>query len=140
MSSSETEANKALVRGFFRAWSADDLDAAIALTDPDGDWWIITFGEDLRMSDWTDRIRRKRPLFRAPPRFEIDCLTAEENRVSVLARGFSTLEDGRPYDNVYHYLIECDGGRIVRGREFCDPRLSDAAFRGGERMAFAISP
>jgi ketosteroid isomerase-like protein len=140
----DIEANKALVREFFRRWSAVDLDGMCELTDPDGIYWMITFGEDLRFEDWTDRVKRKRQLFREPPRFELQYVTAEADRVSVVARGYSVLEDGTPdgvrYDNVYHWLFQIRDGRLTSAREFCDPRLSDAVFREGQCMTFEVSP
>lgn len=141
---SDLEANKAIVREFFRRWSAPDLDAMCELTDPDGVYWMVTFGKELRFQDWTDRVKRKFRLFREPPRFELQHLTAEEDRVSVVAKGHSVIEDGTPegtrYDNTYHWLMVAADGRLVRADEFCDPRLSDAVFRGGQRMTFEVSP
>jgi ketosteroid isomerase-like protein len=140
----DIDANKAVVREFFRRWSAVDLDGMSELTDPEGVYWHITFAEDLRFGDWTDRVKRKLQRFREPPRFELEYLTAEEDRVSVVARGYSVVEDNTPagarYDNTYHWLMQLRDGRIFRAQEFCDPRLSDAVFRGGERMTFAVSP
>jgi len=139
-----TEANKALVRGFFHRWSLADLDGMCELTDPNGRYWMVTFGEDIRLQDWTDRVKRKLHLFREPPRFELLYLTADEERVSVVAKGYSVIEDGTPegtrYDNTYHWLMRVRGGRLVGADEFCDPRLSDAVFRGGQRMTFEVSP
>jgi ketosteroid isomerase-like protein len=136
----DLEGNKAVVREYFRRWSEVDLDGMCELTDPSGSFWNITFGEDLRMVDWTDRIRKKLPLYKVPPSFKIGVMTAEEDRVAFLADGFSTLTDGRPYNNTYFYLMTIRNGVIAATREFCDPRLSDLAFRAGSRMTFAVSP
>ena len=136
----DLEANKAVVREYFKRWSAVDLDGMCELIEPNGSFWNVTFGEELRMVDWTDRIRKKLPLYKVPPSFKLGVMTAEEDRVAFPADGFSTLADGRPYNNVYLYLMTCRNGLIVGTREFCDPRLSDLAFRGGGRMAFADSP
>lgn len=131
-----TEANKALVRGFFDRWSLADLDGMCELTDPDGRYWMVTFGEDLRLQDWTDRIRSKAASLRQGTRYDIEQMTAEAGRVSVLARGRSVLENGAEYANRYHFLFQVADGRIVGCMEFSDPRLADAAFRGGKRAAF----
>jgi ketosteroid isomerase-like protein len=136
----DPEANKALVREYFQRWSAVDLDGMCELVDPNGSFWNITFGEDLLLVDWTDRIRKKLPLYSVPPAFEVGVMTAEEDRVSMLADGYSTLADGTPYNNTYFYFVVCRDGLIVSVREFCDPRLSDLAFRSGNRIPFAISP
>jgi ketosteroid isomerase-like protein len=136
----DLEANKALVREYFKRWSEVDLDGMCELTEPSGSFWNITFGEDLRMVDWTDRIRKKLPLYKVPPAFKIGVMTAEEDRVAFLADAWSTLTDGRPYNNTYSYHVTVRNGLIVATREYADPRLSDLAFRGGSRMNFAVSP
>jgi uncharacterized protein len=129
-------ADKGLVRRFLDAWSEGDLDAAFALTDPDGTVWMLSFGQEIRMGDWTDRIRSKAASLRQGTRYDIEQMTAEAGRVSVLARGRSVLENGAEYANRYHFLFQVADGRIVGCMEFSDPRLADAAFRGGKRAAF----
>jgi ketosteroid isomerase-like protein len=131
-----TDADKTLVRRFLDAWSDGDLDAAFALTDPNGTVWMLSFGQELRMGDWTERIRAKAANLQRGTRYVIDQMTAEAGRVSVLADGSSVLGNGSEYANRYHFLFEVADGRIVRCMEFSDPRVADAAFRGGKRTAF----
>jgi ketosteroid isomerase-like protein len=139
----DLEANKEVVREFFRRWSATDVDGMRELIDVDGVYWMITSGADLRYGDWTDRVRNTLVRFRDTPRFEVQFLTAEEDRVSVVAQGYSLVEDGTPegvrYDNIYHWLMEVRDGRIMNAQEFCDPRLADAVFRGGRRMPSEVT-
>jgi uncharacterized protein len=135
-----SRADKALVRRFLDAWSDGDLDAAFALTHPDGTVWVLSFGQDIRMGDWTERIRTKAASLQQGTRYDIKQMTAEAGRVSVLADGRSVLADGTEYANRYHYLFEVADGRIVRCMEFSDPRIADAAFRGGKRAAFREAP
>ena len=47
-------------------------------------------------------------------------LTAEDNRVAVIAEGQGTMSDGRVYSNLYHWYIEADGNRITFVREYGD--------------------
>jgi ketosteroid isomerase-like protein len=113
------------------------------ITDPDGVYWDITFGEDLRFEEWTDQVKLKVHQYREAPSFELRCLTAEDDRVSVVAKGYSLIEDGTPagvrYDNTYHWLMQVRDGRIVQAKKFCDPRLSDDVFRAGQRRPFEVS-
>jgi len=118
---------KAVIRQFFERWSASDIDGAFELTDPEGEWWHITFGETIAIGEWAERARRNQTLCSHPPVFTLGTMTQEDDRISVLATMTSTLLGGRTYWNQYHYLIKVRDGRIVWGREFSDPRLSDAA-------------
>jgi uncharacterized protein len=134
--SAASDADKELVRGFLDYWSNGDLDEAFRATDPDGLVWMLSFGQDIRMGDWTDRIRTKASALREGTRYAIELMTSEDGRVSVIASGSSVLADGTPYANRYHYLFEVANGLIVRVLEFSDPRLADAAFRGGKAASF----
>ena len=121
---------KAVIRQFFGRWSARDLDAAFELTDPEGEWWHLTFGEKITIGEWEKRVRRNETLCGEPAVFTLGTMTQEGDRVSVLATVTSTFLDGRIYWNQFHNLIKVRDGRIVWGREFSDPRRSDAAFSG----------
>ena len=65
---------------------------------------------------------------------------AEDDRVSVVAKRYSLIEDGTPagvrYDNTYHWLMQVRDRRTVQAKKFCDPRLSDDVFRAGQRRRF----
>jgi len=59
--------------------------------------------------------------------FRIVSMTAEEDRVSAEFDGFSTLVNGQPYNNQYHFLFFIRDGRIYRMKEYIDTKLADAA-------------
>jgi ketosteroid isomerase-like protein len=121
---------KAVIRQFFERWSARDIDGAFELTDPEGEWWHITFGEKITIGEWAERVRRSQTFCSHPPVFTLGMMTQEDDRVSVLATMTATLLGGRTWWNQYHFLIKVRSGRIVWGREFSDPRLSDEALNG----------
>ena len=121
---------KAVIRQFFARWSARDLDGAFQLTDPEGEWWHLTFGQKIPIAEWAERVRRNQSLCSDPAVFTLGTMTQEGERVSVLAIMTSTFLDGRTYWNQFHFLVKVRDGRIVWGREFSDPRRSDEAFSG----------
>ena len=53
-------------------------------------------------------------------------LTAEEDRVAVETEGSSTMLDGTPYNNQYHFLIFFRDGKVCKMREYLDTKLVDA--------------
>jgi len=67
--------------------------------------------------------------------FEILHLTAEDDRVSAEVRGKSTLVNGNPYNNEYHFLFTIPQDRIVRIGEYFCTKLAEESF--GPLMAEA---
>jgi len=57
--------------------------------------------------------------------FRILSMTAEDDRVAVETEGKSTLLNGKPYNNQYHFLFFVRDGRICRIREYLDTKLVD---------------
>ena len=53
-------------------------------------------------------------------------LTAEDDRVAVETEGKSTMLDGTPYNNQYHFLIFFRDGKVCKMREYLDTKLVDA--------------
>lgn len=66
--------------------------------------------------------------------FKILEMTAEADRVSCEAEGTSTLVNGVPYNNQYHFLFYIRDGKIYKIKEYIDTKLADAtlgALQGG---------
>jgi uncharacterized protein len=55
--------------------------------------------------------------------FKLLNLTAEEDRVAVEAEGYSTLVNGTPYNNQYHFLFFIRDGKVCRLKEYMDTKL-----------------
>jgi ketosteroid isomerase-like protein len=58
--------------------------------------------------------------------FKILELTAEADRVSCEAEGTSTLINGVPYNNQYHFLFYIRDGKVYKLKEYIDTKLADA--------------
>lgn len=58
--------------------------------------------------------------------FTVLSMTAEDDRVSVEAEGASTLVNGVPYNNQYHFLFYIRDGRVYLLKEYIDTKLADA--------------
>jgi uncharacterized protein len=60
-------------------------------------------------------------------RFEFLSFTAEDDRVAVEFEGFSDLQTGGTYNNVYHLLFHFRDGKVCRVREYADTKIVDEA-------------
>jgi uncharacterized protein len=61
--------------------------------------------------------------------FKVLNLTAEADRVSCEFEGVSTLANGKPYNNQYHFLAFFRNGKIALIKEYMDTKLVDDSFR-----------
>lgn len=61
-----------------------------------------------------------------------ETMTAEDDRVSVIASGHAELMDGRTYAPDYHFLLTIRDGAIAEVREFMDTLHAKEIFFGGQ--------
>ena len=121
------EANKAVARRYMQAVVDGDIDTIEAVQHPDVSWWILGFGT-MDRATFTDQVRQG--LLTAKTRsIDITALTAEEDRVAVMAEGEMVFSDGKIYRNSYHNLLVIRDGLIVEGREYMDTRAVEKAFK-----------
>jgi ketosteroid isomerase-like protein len=116
--SQDIVANKRVIADFFACLNRDGMAAAIETFPQECRWWN-TAG--------TSSKEQIRPFVEvltahlaAPLVFEIDAMTAEEDRVAVEARSRGLRTNGVQYANTYHFLFRLRDGRIVEVREHCD--------------------
>ena len=57
--------------------------------------------------------------------FKILNLTAEDDRVACEAQGFSTMINGKAYNNEYHFLFSFRDGKVCQVKEYLDTKLAD---------------
>ena len=132
---SSTEMTRSVVEAAYRAFGARDIDALLALLDPDVVWGepdnplIPSAGtrrgipgvlEWLQVGSQTEAI-----LSFEPQRFLIDGDTAAViGRTRVVAK-----PTGRAYDTDFVHLVKVVGGRVVGFQEFFDTWIAAEAFR-----------
>jgi ketosteroid isomerase-like protein len=113
-------ANKELVRQWFALLSAGEMAMAAALVDPDATVWVPRVRKEVPAEPWFGGYQKLLEQFPDGLVVEPSILTAEDNRVAVIAEGQGTMADGRVYNNLYHWYIEADGSRITLVREYGD--------------------
>jgi ketosteroid isomerase-like protein len=138
MSEASAPTNKDLAMAFCEAYSQGDWPRLERLCTPDFRWRVPT--SQRRQSE----LLRHAPVMNADPGWTrqemltifqqtkercVDgafaltpvTITAEGDRVSVEATGYAVrAENGRVYDNRYHYLFVCRSGEIAELREYQD--------------------
>ena len=109
-----TRASHDIARAYFAAVEAGDLPDAL-LTDDFSAW--ITTGGEMDKAAYQGAIRFLASVCREPIRFEIDAITAEEDRVIAEARSTATLVSGEPYAQTYVFAMRIRDGRIAHVAE-----------------------
>jgi ketosteroid isomerase-like protein len=122
-------ANKAVVTRFFDALTKADFDGAARLIDPNGQWWNLK-RVTRPLSATLVRIKDKSSETTTGLAFRVGTMTAEGDRVSVLAESYAEFPDGRIYNNLYHFLFRLADGRIVNVWEYYDSAHADLVLRG----------
>lgn len=126
-----TAENKALVTRFWEAFSAGRMDEALAMLAEDATWWVG--GTTALSGTYT------KPQFAAllgqvtqqmPHGVQVTPtqLTAEDDRVSVEAKSYGEVDNGRVYQNVYHFMMVVRDGHITAVREYLDTEHVTATF------------
>jgi ketosteroid isomerase-like protein len=127
----DIQANKQVVRDFLSALGRGDVEAIARTLSPEVK--AISTGTSFMSGtrDYDTILSTAGTLgsiTRDGIDFEILSMTAEEDRVSAEAKGRSTLVNGTPYDNEYHFLFTVRGSSIVQIREYFCTKLTEDAF------------
>lgn len=118
--------NEDLAIAFLRQLEQNNVEGALALASDDLEYWLAAPGvmnkDQFRnfFAPVTDMVRTMR--------FDITGSTTQGKRVALEAQGEAELSNGRIYRNRYHFLFECEDGRIHAVREYADSAPAIAAF------------
>lgn len=137
----DLQANKAIVTKFFEYLSAADADALLDLYTDDVVVW--TSG-DLPLSGPHPRGELRALIdgiagaFPEGWRFTPKTMTAEEDRVAVLAEGGGKHVSGRVYEQKYHFLFWIRDGKIARFDEYFDTKHASEVLFGAPAPTFEV--
>ena len=128
-----TGANKGAVLEWFSALSESRYDDAWALMDPAAEYWVLRQRVSIPMTEFADLyVEHMKKTFVDGLRFTPGTMTAEDDRVAVLADSDGELVSGGRYDNKYHFLFQFRGGLINKVWEYGDTYQSWKAFAQGK--------
>lgn len=124
------EQNKQTVKHFMDVFSSGDVAATLALMADSAIWWVAgtmpisgtydkaAFGKLLAGVAATC----KGGAIRLVPK----AFTAEGERVAVETESFASLNNGRSYNNHYHFLFTVRDGKIAGVKEYLDTMHTNA--------------
>ena len=117
------EDNKNVVRSYFKAVEAGDLNQLALMTTDDFTFWVApttivsgTYSKE----KWLQLVSGLLADMAGPMTQTPNELTAEDDRVSVTAVGVIPFKSGKVYSSHYHYLFFLRDGKISAMKEYLD--------------------
>lgn len=117
------EANKQLAQDFLNAIAVGDIDRVSGMMTDDARWWVIpstTFSGVHEKEAFLGLFPQVLDLGDGPLTFRFDEITAEDDRVSLTAKGHLKLKNNKIYGADYHFLLFIKDGKIAAGKEYVD--------------------
>ena len=120
------ERNKALVTEFLGRFSANDIAGVLDMMTDDATWWLP--GKPGHMP--VRGVRSKEQIARvfhgmaaqlkSGLKMTVNSAIAEADRVAVEVESYGELQNGRVYNQEYHFLMTIRDGKIAEVREYLD--------------------
>jgi len=122
--------NKQTVRQFLEVFSSGDVAATMAMMSDDATWWVagtMPISGSYDKAAFTTLLSGvasacKGGAIRIMPKV----FTADEDRVAVEAESLAELNNGRRYNNHYHFLFTVRDGKIAGVKEYLDTMHTQA--------------
>jgi hypothetical protein len=127
-------ANKQLVTEFHEVFSTGDVDRILSYMAPEATWWVAG---NIPLSGTYD-VDGMRELFSGVGggveggaiKLTPKAMTAEGERVAVETESYAKLNNGRIYNNDYHFLFIVRDGKIHAVKEYLDTIHTNEVFFG----------
>jgi uncharacterized protein len=123
------ENNIATVTRFFAHFSSGDVDATMAMFADDATWWVagsMPISGTYDKAQFTALLGGVLETCTGPIRITPKVFTAQDDRVAVEAESFTETNNGRVYNNHYHFLVRVRDGQIAGVREYLDTQHAHA--------------
>jgi uncharacterized protein len=132
--------NIELLKEYLGALQNSDVEKMASMLAPDATYWISPGTAFSGTHDKASFLALLPGLIEAqsqPINLEYGDITAQDDRVAIVACGHMPLKAGGSYDNVYHWLFTFRNGKIVHVKEFFDALAVLKAFPTQEAKAAA---
>ena len=131
-----TDANKKLATEFFAHFKRKEVAQALDKMTDDVTWLVPGKPELFPLAGPKTKAEMRELLAGLVTRskdgleLKVHGMTAEGDKVAVEAESFGVLENGRTYNNQYHFLLEFRGGKISAVREYLDTMHTADVLKG----------
>ena len=120
-----TEQNKQIAADFLAAIERQDVDGIADLLTEDAIYWIpgqahFPVAGRRTKAEARQFFEGARQILNSGFKFAVASMTAEDDRVSVEARGDGISCTGKSYNNTYHFLFRMRGDKICHVAEYID--------------------
>jgi uncharacterized protein len=127
------EANKQIVQEFMETFSKGDVEGILGYLSDDATWWVA--GNVEGISGTKDKEAFGQMLSGIAESTRTGAIqltplgwTAEGDRVAVETESYAELENGRVYNNLYHFVFEVRDGKIEAVKEYLDTEHTTEVF------------
>ncbi|MDR7075946.1 MULTISPECIES: nuclear transport factor 2 family protein [Neobacillus] len=127
------EQNKEVVTNFMKTFSTGNIDAFMEYMSDKATWWVagtiegISGEKDMKefraMNSGIAEGTKTGAITLTPL-----AITAEGNRVAVETESYAELNNGRVYNNIYHFLFVVENGKIEKVKEYLDTEHTRKVF------------
>src|SRR5450432_4229725 len=132
--------NVELLKEYLNALQASDGDTMASMLHPDLQYWVSPGSAFSGTHDKASLLSLLPSIFDAqagPTKLTYREITAQDDRVSVVADGTMPLKSGGSYDQTYHWLFKFRDDKIVKVLEYVDILQVWKAFGTPEQKAIA---
>lgn len=129
----EIEANKALVTEFMRVFSSGDVDALMEMMDDEATWWVagtIPLSGTKSKLEFKEMLAGIADTCKGPIQLTPKSLVAEGDRVAAETESYAELNNGRIYNNDYHFVFVVGDGKVHEVKEYLDTMHTNDVFFG----------
>lgn len=122
----DIEQNKKLAADFFERFSTNDIAGALDALIPDATWWIAGKPEQLPVAGALTKEKVARLLYNMAGQLKnglkmtVRNVIAEGDRVALEVESYGELQNGRIYNQEYHFMMTIRDGKISAVREYLD--------------------
>ncbi|MBW4793242.1 nuclear transport factor 2 family protein [Pseudomonas tolaasii] len=121
--SAEISSNKSVAMEYFASLTRGDVAGMSDCMTDDATWWIVPGTKFSGLHSKASFLRNIPALFEGTTGgllLDFYDVTAQDNRVAIVAKGNLKFKDGRTYASNYNFLLTFREGKIVNGKEFLD--------------------
>lgn len=128
-----TETSREIALRFLEVFSTGDVNATLEMMDEKATWWVagtIPLSGTKSRTEFGEMLSGVAANCKGPITLTPSAVTAEGERVAIETESYGELNNGRIYNNLYHFLIIVRDGKIQEVKEYLDTMHTNDIFFG----------